>query len=180
MLRRCPDVSSPHLDRDRDFRRCALGKTDAGYRWLRVQLEQPSVLLLRHSFGGPREWRSPCSGPVVWTCSSAEMSTSPTRISMHELEYSLVLLRPLPTIASNWKRLLQRGRVKVTARRSPYRSPVCVRADRTLAAETQPGSQRRIPAVYSRVLSGPLAEVACMLRSMIWICLSLIRLAYAS
>jgi hypothetical protein len=54
MLRRCPDVSSPHLDRGRDLRCCALGKTDAGYGWLRVQLEQPSVLLLRHSLGGPR------------------------------------------------------------------------------------------------------------------------------
>ena len=55
-----------------------------------------------------------------------------------------------------------------------------MRVDRALALETQPGSQRRIPAVYSRVLSGPLAEVACMPRSMIWICLSLIRRAYAS
>ena len=54
MPARCPDVSSPHLDRGRDLRCCALGKTDAGYGWLRVQLEQPGVLLLRHSFGGPR------------------------------------------------------------------------------------------------------------------------------
>ena len=47
MPRRCPDVSSPHLHRGEDLRCCALGKTDAGYGWLRVQLEQPGVLLLR-------------------------------------------------------------------------------------------------------------------------------------
>ena len=54
MPRRCPDVSSPHLDRGRDLRCCALGKTDAGCGWLRVQLGQPGVLLLRHSLGGSR------------------------------------------------------------------------------------------------------------------------------
>jgi hypothetical protein len=47
MPRRCPDVSSLHRHRGRDLRCCALGKTDAGYGWLRVQLEQPGVLLLR-------------------------------------------------------------------------------------------------------------------------------------
>jgi hypothetical protein len=47
MPRRCPDVSSPHLHRGEDLRCCALGKTDAGYGWLRVQLVQPGVLLLR-------------------------------------------------------------------------------------------------------------------------------------
>jgi hypothetical protein len=64
MLRRCPDVSSPHLDRGRDLRCCALGKTDAGYGWLRVQLEQPGVLLLRHSFGGPRGVAVAMFGPT--------------------------------------------------------------------------------------------------------------------
>jgi hypothetical protein len=54
MPRRCPDVSSPHLHRGRDLRCCALGKTAAGYGWLRVQLEQPGMLLLRClGLGGP-------------------------------------------------------------------------------------------------------------------------------
>ena len=63
MPRRYPDVSSPHLDRGRDLRCCALGKTDAGYGWLRVQLEQPGVLLLRHSLGGPRGVAVAMCGP---------------------------------------------------------------------------------------------------------------------
>ena len=52
MPRRCPDVSSPHLHGGGDLRCRALGKTDAGYGWLRVQLEQPGILLLRRL--GPR------------------------------------------------------------------------------------------------------------------------------
>jgi len=38
-------VSSPH--RGRDLPRRVLGKTDADGGWLRVQLEEPGVLLLR-------------------------------------------------------------------------------------------------------------------------------------
>ena len=45
------------------FRAALSGKTDAGGGWLRVRLERPGVLLLRRlGPGGPREWRSPCSG----------------------------------------------------------------------------------------------------------------------
>jgi len=52
MPRRCPDVSSPHLHRAETFGAAPLGKTDAGDGWLRVQLQQPGVLLLRYL--GPR------------------------------------------------------------------------------------------------------------------------------
>jgi hypothetical protein len=39
------------------FRAAPSGRTDAGGGWLRVQLEQPGVLLLRRlGPGGPREW----------------------------------------------------------------------------------------------------------------------------
>ena len=40
-------MSSPHLHCGRDLRYRALGKTDAGYGWLRVQLDQPGMPLLR-------------------------------------------------------------------------------------------------------------------------------------
>jgi hypothetical protein len=47
------NASSPHRGRDLPCR--ALGKTDSGGGWLRVQLEQPGVLLLRRlGPGGPR------------------------------------------------------------------------------------------------------------------------------
>src|ERR1700730_2895872 len=47
------NASSPHRGGDLPCR--ALGKTDSGGGWLRVQLEQPGVLLLRRlGPGGPR------------------------------------------------------------------------------------------------------------------------------
>ena len=74
MPRSCPDVSSPHLHRAETFGGRALGKADAGYGWLRVQLEQPGVLLLRCL--GPRRAEGSGGshvrpGPLVWACSSA-------------------------------------------------------------------------------------------------------------
>jgi len=67
------NASSP--DRGRDLPCRALGKTDSGGGWLRVQLEQPGVLLLRRRGpAGRGEWQSPCSDTLVWACSSAEMS----------------------------------------------------------------------------------------------------------
>ena len=77
MPRRCPDASSPHLDQGRDLRCCALGKTDAGYGWLRVQLGQPGVLLLRCL--GPRRAEGVAVAmfglSLVWACSSADVRT---------------------------------------------------------------------------------------------------------
>ena len=65
MPRRCPDVSSPHLHGGRDLRCGALGKTDAGYGWLRVQLEQPGVLLCAvWALGGPRGVAVAMFGPT--------------------------------------------------------------------------------------------------------------------
>jgi len=55
------NASSPHRGRDLPCR--ALGKTDSGGGWLRVQLEQPGMLLCGvWAPGGPREWRSPRPG----------------------------------------------------------------------------------------------------------------------
>ena len=101
MPRRCPDVSSPHLHRGGDLRGCALGKTDAGYGWLRVQLEQPSVLLLRclgprraEGSGGRHVRRT---GLDMLICLLREL---PARISMNRLVYSLTVHSTLSTIVA--------------------------------------------------------------------------------
>jgi hypothetical protein len=73
------NASSPHRGRDLPCR--ALGKTDSGGGWLRVQLEQSGVPLLRRlGPGGPREWPSPCSDTLVWACSSADERSMRSRI----------------------------------------------------------------------------------------------------
>ena len=70
------NASSP--DRGRDLPCRALGKTDSGGGWLRVQLEQPGVLLLRRlAPGGPRAETSPCSDTLVWACSSDPIRAGP-------------------------------------------------------------------------------------------------------
>jgi hypothetical protein len=52
-----------HILGTRNLPRPLSGRTDAGGGWLRVQLGQSGVLLLRRlGPGGPGEWRSPCSG----------------------------------------------------------------------------------------------------------------------
>ena len=73
--------------------------------WLRVQLEQPGVPLLcrlcPRRAEGRGQWRSPCSDTLVWACSSAEMSMSSMRISMHRPAYSLTVWATLSAITAH-------------------------------------------------------------------------------